>query len=428
MFTSTELTNSLRYSTTKEPLGKYSLSELTIRKKRIISQSLIAIMISGFLLMAAKSAYAESSQTALPEVTVTQPIARSITSWDNYVGKFEASQHVEVKPQVSGQIIERRFKDGDTVKKGDVLFIIDPRSYLAAKTAAKADEMKAESNVLLARSELYRALRLKGDESLSSSELDVLRAKVRGADAEKAAASALSDQRDLEFAWTRVRAPISGRISDRRIDVGNLVEGGLGTQATLLTTINAVDPIYFTFDASEALFLKSQRNARSTTRQPSVQIRLQDEQQYDWSGTVDFTDNQLDPHSGTIKLRALIANPNNFLTPGLFGNMRMASGDPKNAFLIPDEAVHISQNQSTLWVVNNQGIITSKNVVTGALMGGLRVIESGISKEDKVVTSGSQMVAIGSKVNVIQQDIHLTQNIQKQDVRGLASSQATINP
>lgn len=428
MFTSTELTNSLRYSTTKKPLGKYSLSELTIRKKRIISQSLIAIMISGFLLMAAKSAYAESSQTALPEVTVTQPIARSITAWDNYVGKFEASQHVEVKPQVSGQIIERRFKDGDTVKKGDVLFIIDPRSYLAAKTAAKADEMKAESNVLLARSELYRALRLKGDESLSSSELDVLRAKVRGADAEKAAASALSDQRDLEFAWTRVRAPISGRISDRRIDVGNLVEGGLGTQATLLTTINAVDPIYFTFDASEALFLKSQRNARSTTRQPSVQIRLQDEQQYDWSGTVDFTDNQLDPHSGTIKLRALIANPNNFLTPGLFGNMRMASGDPKNAFLIPDEAVHISQNQSTLWVVNNQGIITSKNVVTGALMGGLRVIESGISKEDKVVTSGSQMVAIGSKVNVIQQDIHLTQNIQKQDVRGLASSQATINP
>lgn len=346
-------------------------------------------------------AFAASEQT-LPEVTASKPLSLPLKEWDDYVGRFVASQSVDIRPQVSGQITEKNFNDGDIVKKGQVLFVIDQRPFIAALTAARAEEAKAESALILARSDLTRAQRLTGDESLSAGEIDALKAQVRSAQAQKAMTKAITEQKSLDVEWATVRAPITGRVSNRRVDIGNLVMGGNGNNATLLTTINAQDPIYFTFDASESLFLKSQRLNITRNNQTEVQVRLQDEREYAHKGTLDFVDNGLDPHSGTIRLRATFPNSDGFLTPGMFGNMRMAVSDEKNVLMVPDAAIQTSQTRKSVLVVAKDNTLVAKPITTGALIDGMRVIKSGISQDDNVVTAGMQMVAPGIKVSVEQ--------------------------
>jgi RND family efflux transporter MFP subunit len=202
--------------------------------------------------------------------------------------------------------------------------------------------------------------------------------------------------RSLDVEFTTVRAPMSGRISDRRVDPGNLVAAGDGPAATLLTTINATDPLYFTFDGSEGLFLKAKRDGLANGAQ--VDIRLQDETGYSHHGTLDFTDNGLDPKSGTIRARAVVRNPDNFLTPGMFGNMRMASGGTEKALLVPDTAVQADQTRKLLLVVGQDGTVAPKEVQLGPLIGGLRVIRGGLLPTDRVVIEGTQMAFPGSKV------------------------------
>jgi len=205
-------------------------------------------------------------------------------------------------PRVSGAITAIHFRDGDLVRQGQPLFTVDPRPYLAALAEARAEAASASSALALARSDYARVAGLTGDEAISAGEVDALRAKVRGAGAALAGAQARIRQRALDVEFSVVRAPISGRVSDRRIDIGNLVSGqggasGGGAGATLLTTINALDPIYFTFDASEALFLKAQRDRAADRAAQDVEVRLQDEADYRWKGNLDFTDNGLDPRS-----------------------------------------------------------------------------------------------------------------------------------
>lgn len=336
----------------------------------------------------------------VPEVTlgVAAPLVAPVVEWDDFVGRFAPSQSVEVRPRVAGQVTALHFHDGDVVRKGQLLFTIDQRPYRAALAEAKANVAAARSALALARSDYARAARLSGDEAVSAGEVDGLRARLQSAQASLAAAEARARQRGLDMEFTQVRAPITGRISDRKVDVGNLVAAGEGANATLLTTINALDPIYFDFDSSEALFLKAQRDKTAKGAPPQVEIRLQDEAGYAWHGRLDFTDNGLDPHSGTIRGRAILANPNLFLTPGLFGNMRLSGGGTVNALLVPDEAIQSDQARKTVLVVGADGTVVARPVEPGPVVRGLRVIRGGLQRTDRVVVTNLQAAMPGAKV------------------------------
>jgi RND family efflux transporter MFP subunit len=331
-------------------------------------------------------------------VTVATPITRSIDQWDDYVGRFEATKTVEVRPRVSGQITGVHFKDGAIVHQGDLLFTIDPRPFAAALAQARASVASARSDLNLARADLARALKLIDVDAVSQSDVDQLRAKQQAAEAALAGAEAQVRARALDLSFTQVRAPIGGRISDRRVDAGNLVGGGEGSSATLLTTINALDPIYFSFDASEALFLKTKRaQAKGETSSP-IEVKLQDEDAYRWKGHLDFTDNGLDPHSGTIRVRAVVDNPGLFLTPGMFGNARLSNGGAAQAMLVPDAAIETDQTRKLVVVVGKDGTAQSKPVELGPVVDGLRVIRSGLSPQDRVIISDPELAQPGSKV------------------------------
>jgi RND family efflux transporter MFP subunit len=343
----------------------------------------------------------ESAQAAPPPptVTVSAPVSREITEWDDYIGRFEASRTVEVRPRVSGAITAIHFRDGEVVRAGQPLFTIDPRPYAAALAEARAGVASARSDLALARADLDRAARLVAVDAVSKSEVDRLRARVQAAGAALAAANARVRSRALDMEFTLVRAPISGRISDRRVDAGNLVAAGEGPSSTLLTVINALDPIYFAFDGSEALFLKAKRSGAGAGA--PVQVRLQDESDYRWKGRLDFTDNGLDTRSGTIRGRAVLANPGLFLTPGMFGNMRLASAGKARALLVPDSAISTDQARKVVLVVGRDGSVAARPVTLGPVVDGLRVIRSGLSPEDRVVISGIQMAAPGAKVQAV---------------------------
>ena len=331
-------------------------------------------------------------------VTVAVPLVREVRAWDDYVGRFAPSRTVEIRPRVSGEVASVRFRDGAFVRQGQLLFTIDPRPFTAALAEARANGASARSALALAVSDLARANRLKGDEAISAGEVDALKARVQAAQAAVAAADARTRQKALDAEFTAVRAPISGRISDRRVDAGNQVAGGEGTSGTLLTTINALDPIYFTFDGSEALFLKAQRSRLAGAVATPVEIQLQDEAGYRWKGRLDFTDNGLDPRSGTIRGRAVLPNPNLFLTPGMFGNMRLATSGTAPAMLVPDSAVQTDQARKTVLVVGPDDVVVTKAVVLGPLVQGLRVVRSGLAATDRVIIAGTQMAMPGSKV------------------------------
>ena len=353
-----------------------------------------AVALAWYLL---RGGSAPAAAPPMPVVTVATPLQQEITEWDEFIGRFEASRSVELRPRVSGQITAVHFQDGQFVRQGQPLFTIDPRPYRAALAEAQAGVATAQSDLALARSDLERALRLVEDDAVAKSEIDALRARVTAANASLAAAQARVRSRSLDVEFTTVRAPISGRASDRRVDPGNLVAAGDGPAATLLTTIVATDPLHFAFDGSEGLFLKAKREGLD--RGAEVQIRLQDEADYKWNGELDFTDNGLDPNSGTIRARAVVRNPDNFLTPGMFGNMRLATGGTERALLVPDTAVQTDQTRKLLLVVAKDGTVSAKEVALGPVIdGGLRVVRGGLAPGDRVVIEGTQMAFPGSKV------------------------------
>ena len=341
----------------------------------------------------------------LPSVTVAAPLQREVNLWDDYVGRFEPSRSVEVRPRVSGQIVAIHFTDGAIVRKGQLLFTVDPRPFTAALAEARAGVATAQSELALAELNLGRAHRLLEANAVSQANVDQLTAQVRNARAALAAAQARVQQRALDVEFTQIRAPISGRISDRRIDVGNLVSSG-DSNGSLLTTINALDPIYFTFDVPESLYLKDSRERRAGAEGDVAEIRLQDEASYNWRGTLDFTDNGISQNSGTIRARAVVHNPDYFLTPGMFGNMRLADGGTTPALLVPDAAIRTDQARKIVLVVGRDGTVAAKPVVTGPLVGDLRVIRTGLTSADRVVIQGVQFAMPGAKVKPRVTQIH----------------------
>ncbi|GLR48265.1 efflux RND transporter periplasmic adaptor subunit [Sphingomonas astaxanthinifaciens] len=378
-----------------------ALSRRGLTRGQKILLGVLPIAVAGGLYFA--NAQGGPADAAPPPATVTAaaPVVRQITEWDDYSGRFEASRSVEVRPRVSGAITGVHFQDGAYVRQGQLLFTIDARPFAAALAEAQAAVQSARSDLSLASADLGRATRLLEVDAVSRSDVDRLRARVQAAQAALAAAQARVRSRALDLSFTQVRAPISGRISDRRIDAGNLVAGGIGAgEATLLTTINALDPVYFTFDASEALYLKARRARESGAGSSEVAIRLQDERDYKWRGRLDFTDNGIDGRSGTIRLRAVIANPTGFLTPGMFGNARLASGAATMALMVPDEAVQTDQARKVVTVVASDGSLSPRPVTVGPLLDGLRVIRSGLSPNDRVVIAGAQLAMPGAKVKV----------------------------
>lgn len=361
----------------------------------------LALIVIALLVAAAVMLFDRPEATAAqapPNVTVAQPLVREVSEWDDYVGRFAPSRTVEIRPRVSGAVTAVHFRDGAIVRKGQLLFTIDPRPFAAALAEARANVASARSAVALAQADLGRATRLIADEAVSAGEVDALRARVRASEAALAAAEARARSRALDMEFTQVRAPIAGRISDRRVDAGNLVAGGEGTGGTLLTTVNALDPIYFSFDASEALFLKARRNSDSGGAPAVVEIRLQDEPDYRWKGTLDFTDNGLDPRSGTIRGRAVLDNPGYFLTPGMFGNMRLGSSGTVRALLVPDAAVQTDQARRTVLVVGGDNSVATRTVQVGAVVDGLRVIRNGLKPGERVIIAGMQSAIPGQKV------------------------------
>ncbi|HYD13089.1 MAG TPA: efflux RND transporter periplasmic adaptor subunit [Allosphingosinicella sp.] len=365
---------------------------LSTRARLGIALLLVAILgFAGFKFFGGAPAQADTPPPAT--VTVAQPLQRTITEWDDYTGRFEASQSVEIRPRVSGQLVGVHFRDGDLVRRGQLLFTIDPRPYQAALAEARARLAAAQSAVALANSEYARAARLVDDEAVSREEVESLRAQVRSTGAAVAAAQAVVRQRQLDLEFTRVTAPITGRASDRRIDRGNIV----AANESLLTTVLALDPIYFAYDGSEALALRARR---AGTAASEVQIRLQDETDYRHRGRVDFTDNAIDAGSGTLRGRAVLPNPDLFLTPGMFGNMRLAAGGPRNALLIPDAAVQTDQARKIVLVVEADGKVGVRPVELGARIGTLRSIRAGLRPTDRVIVEGVQYARPGTPVNV----------------------------
>lgn len=367
-------------------LGRWQRGAITLVPLAVVA------VVSAKLLDATPPAAANP----MPTVTVGAPLTANVVEWDEHVGRFEASREVEVRPRVSGALQAIHFRDGDAVRQGQLLFTIDPRPFAAAVAEARAHQADAQAKLALARSDLARAERLVDDEAVSREEVDSLRATARSAEAMVAAARAQVQARALDLEFTRVRAPISGRLSDRRVDVGNLV-GGEPQSATLLTTIHAVDPIYFTFEASEALYLKYLRQGGGAQ---TAEVRLQDEPDYRWKGRIDFTDNEVGAAAGTVRGRVVMDNPTGFLVPGMFGNMRLSAGKPRSTLLVPDAAVQTDQVRKVVLVVDAGGVVEAKPVQPGARVGEYRVIRQGLAPTDRVVVSGMQFAQPGAKVQV----------------------------
>jgi RND family efflux transporter MFP subunit len=358
----------------------------------------ICLVLAG---CAAKTSEAEAPPPA-PPVTVAAPLERQIIDWDEFIGRFEAVQTVEIRPRVSGYVDRIAFNDGDIVRKGQLLFVIDPRPYAAALAEAQAAEKSAEASAANAQLELDRAKRLVDKEFVSKSAYDARLAQWRTAEAAQRQAQALVQQRALDLSFTHVAAPIAGRVSDHRVSVGNLVNAQ-GTEPTLLTTIVSLDPIHFVFTGSESVYLKYQRANAAGTRQSSryasnpVDIQLQDETSYSWHGRMDFVDNAVDS-SGTIRGRALVSNPDHFLTPGMYGRLRLLGSGAYHALLVPDAAISADQADKVVMVLGPRNVVQPRKVALGPIVDGLRVIRAGLAPGDRVIIEGQQRVRAGMTV------------------------------
>ncbi len=337
----------------------------------------------------------EAPAQGAPPVTVATPLSQQVVDWDEFTGRFEATRSVDVRARVGGYIQSVHFKDGDFVRQGQLLFTLDPRPAQAALASARAQLAQGQAQLTLARTELARAEGLLASQAVSQAEVDAKRGAVQTAEAAMAAANAAIRARQLDVEFTRVTAPISGRVSDRRVDPGNLIGGG-SSAGDVLTTIVSSSPIYFVFDGSEALALKYQRDARNGSA--PIRIRLQDETGYDRTGTLDFTDNAIDASSGTIRLRAVVQNADGFLKPGMFGHAQLAGSGGYAAMLVPDAAVVTDGPRKVVYVVAKDGTVGAKPVQLGPIANGLRVVRTGLTPDDRVIINGLQRARPGQKV------------------------------
>jgi RND family efflux transporter MFP subunit len=360
----------------------------------MLRKGLAVLAISMSVVLAGCSGVEESQGAPPPpEVTVATPLAGDVVDWDDFVGRFEAPENVDVKPRVSGYLIGTHFRDGQYVRRGQLLFTIDARPAQAQLDQARAQLVRAQAQAVNARTELARSRTLADQRAASVEEVEQRQAALRSANADVSAASALLRARQLDIGFTRVLAPISGQVSQRQVDPGNAVTA----DQTVLTTVVSTNPLHFSFDGSEALLLRFQRQDNSRIGAP-VRIKLQDEAQYVHAGRLDFVDNVLNAGSGTIRGRAVVPNPDGFLKPGMMGRLRLASSAPYRALMVPDTAIATDAARRVVYVVDRTGTVGVRPVQLGPLNGNLRVIRSGLGPQDQVIIGGIQRAMPGSKV------------------------------
>jgi RND family efflux transporter MFP subunit len=345
-------------------------------------------------------AQAQQGAAPPPEVTVASPLVRRLTEWDEFTGRFEPVQEVEIRARVSGYLQEIRFEDGQTVEAGQVLFVIDPRPYQAMVDRMRAQIAQSQAQLELARLEQGRTERLVSSNATARATLDERNAQLLAAEASLAAAQAQLREAELDLGFTEVKAPFKGRISDRRADAGNLVN-----EQTMLTTIVQLDPLHLTFDMSEADFLAYQR-AVAEGRLPStrdretiVHARLVDEEDWSLEGAMNFVDNVVDRGTGTIRGRATFPNPNGLITPGQFGRIRVPGSPEYDALLIPDAAVVTDQSRKMVMTVDGEGTVRPKIIRQGpSQLGGLRIVRQGLEPGDRIIINGLIRARPGAKV------------------------------
>ena len=339
---------------------------------------------------------AENGMPPPPAVSVAPVLVKQISQWDDFSGRVEAVESVDLRPRVSGYIDRVNYEEGQEVRKGDVLFTIDSRSYRAELARAQADLARARSQAELGRSEAARAKKLSDLQAISTETWEQRRSAAAEAQANVAAAQAAVDAARLNLEFTQVRAPISGRAGRALVTAGNLVSAG--DAASVLTTLVSLDKMHVHFDTDERTFLHYAELARKGER-PSengagvpVQVGLVGEEGYPHTGVVDFLDNQVDPATGTIRARALLDNADRAFTPGLFARVRVLGSGQFNAMLVDDKAVLTDQDRKYVYVVDAKHQAQRRDVTLGRTADGLRIVETGLKAGDKVIVSGVQKV------------------------------------
>jgi len=354
-----------------------------------------------------QSAKTEQAAPPPPAVTVATPISRELIEWKDFTGQFEAVDFVDVRARVSGYLESIHFTDGQIVKKGDLLFVIEPKPFELALESAKAQLAEAEASLELAKAQLQRTSELRKKDYATVETYDERVAQVNTATASRDAAVAALDQAQLNLDYTRVTAPIAGRASRHELSVGNLVIGGTTGTPTLLTTIVSLDPIHFFFNVSEADGMAYKRlvekgeipSARDEKKKVQVEAQLIDETGWPLKGAIDFVDNTYDRSTGTIRVRAAFPNPDYFITPGQFGRIRVPMSQLHAVLLVPDAAVVTDQSTKMLFSVAPDGTVVPKPVELGPVVdGNLRIVRSGITKDDKMIVGGLLRARPGQKV------------------------------
>jgi RND family efflux transporter MFP subunit len=343
-------------------------------------------------------------------VTVSQPVVRDVVEWEEYTGRLEAVEAVAVRARVSGYLQSVHFTDGATIKKGALLFVIDPRPYQAELNRAQAELEQARARFERTQKDFARAQQLVKSRAVSQEEVDTRAADQRQAQEAVQAARAAVEMVRLNVEFTQVKAPISGRISRQLVTEGNLISGGM-SESTLLTTIVSLDPMYGYFDVDERSYLKYSRLLRDGKRPSArdtktpVYLALADETGFPHQGQLDFIDNRLDPNTGTMTGRAVFPNPDLTLIPGLFARIRLPGSRTNQALLVPDEALGSDQARRFAFVVNDRNTVEYRKVDVGPISDGLRVIRDGLTPDDWVIVNGMQRVKTGARVDPQQQTI-----------------------
>jgi multidrug efflux system membrane fusion protein len=350
-----------------------------------------------------EKAQSQAAAPPPPPVTVAQPVKRTVTDWDEFTGRFEAIQEVQVRARVGGFVNSVEFKDGAIVRAGDLLYIIDPRPFEAVVLQAEGQLADARAKVELAKRDLERGLTLVQTSAVSEQVVDQRRQALQAARAAETQAEGALKAAQLNVEFTHVVAPITGRVSRHLVTPGNLVQGSEGG-ATLLTSIVSLDPIYIYFDVDEATYLKNNKlwfeGKRPSSRDTAnpVQVTLTGETKPSHEGKMDFLDNRLDVSTGTLRSRAIINNHDLSILPGQFGRVRLIGSSPYEALLLPATAIATDQSRKIVFVVKDDETVEARAVELGPLDEGLRVVRTGLKPEDRVIIDGIQRARVGAKV------------------------------
>lgn len=367
-----------------------------MKKKILFGSSALAVAVASAIWLGSPSTHAAEPAKAMPtpEVTVAQVLLRPVSDSNTFTGRIQAVDSIQVRPRVSGYVDSVHFREGALVKKGDLLFTIDPRPYRAETDRLAANLAQARAEAKNADANAARGSKLVQQHAVSQEEADRLDTAAASAKAQVASVQAALDSARLNLSFTEVRAPVDGKVSNAQITAGNLV-----TPSDTLTSVVTTDPMYVYFDVDEQSFLKLDRLRRQNGHAPEVDMGLADEQGYPHIGKIDFVDNQVKAGAGTIRLRAVFPNADGAFTAGLFARVELRSGEAQPRALIDDKAVGTDLGNKFVYVVGKDRKVEYRRVSTGALVDGLRVVDSGLNAEDVVIVNGLQHVRPGVEVN-----------------------------